>query len=186
MLLHLFPLVCTKRAALAQDLFRNAYLSDVVKERPESNFADLLFLQSQGVGNECRISSDFLRMPLRVVILGVDGQGQRGYRVDQSRGDIAEESFRLREPIFQTPRVEFGGAQRRRKLMQAFANFVERLRTRGEKALEGNAEVSLQDIALPFFAFRRIAMVSGGHNIAAFMLGDIHGCVGDLNQLLGR
>ena len=70
--------------------------------------------------------------------------------------------------------------------MQPFANLIERLRARGEQPFESYAEVSLQDVTLPFFALRRIAVVGGGYDIPALMLGDIHGRIGDLNQFLRR
>jgi hypothetical protein len=55
MLLHLFPLFRIQRTALAKNFFGNAHFADIVKQRPQPNFADLLPSQSHSVCYERRI-----------------------------------------------------------------------------------------------------------------------------------
>ena len=82
-------------------------------------------------------------MPLRVVVLGIDGQGQRSYGVDERRRDFPEQPFCFRMSVRRALRLDFGRAEGCGELMQAFANLVERLRARGEQPFESYAEISL-------------------------------------------
>ena len=83
-----------------------------------------------------------------------------------------------------TPAFRFG--ERSRELLDPAVDFHEGVGTGGEQALERDAEISVEHVALPLFGIVRIELIRGGNRIAALMLGKIHRGVGDLNQFLGR
>ena len=88
-------------------------------------------------------------MSLRVVVLGIDREGERRDGLDHGR----------RQRIA-------GGvatllAQRARELLQAPINFLESLRTGGEQALQRDAEIGFEHIFLPALAVVGVALLRG-------------------------
>ena len=113
-------------------------------------------------------------MALRVVVLGVNREGERRDRLDHRRrkriaGSVA--SLLL---------------QRARELLEAPVNFLERLGAGGEQALERDAEIRFEHILLPSLAIVRIALLGAGNQVAALMLGKVHRGVRHLDELLRR
>ena len=78
----------------------------------------------------------------------------------------------------------FRFGERPGELLDAAVDFHERIRPRGEKALERDAEVSVKDVALPLPGIIRIELIRGGNGVAALMFGKVHRGIGDLNQFL--
>ena len=72
------------------------------------------------------------------------------------------------------------------ELFQSLANILKGLRPRGEEALECDAQIRFQDIALPLLGLPAIQVVGAGNRIASLVFGQIHRRVRNLNQLLRR
>ena len=83
--LHRLPFVGVERPALIQDGFRDAHLADVVEHAGQAHLLDFRFAEPDRLGQERSVAGYFLRMALRVVVLRVDGKGQRADRFDHSR-----------------------------------------------------------------------------------------------------
>src|SRR2546429_8009469 len=78
------------------------------------------------------------------------------------------------------------GAERFRELPQTLVDFLKSLGPRGEKALQSDAQVSLEDVAFPLFGLVGIKVIGGGDGVAALMLRKVHRSVGDLDEVLRR
>src|SRR5437667_2972207 len=178
--LHGFPLVGIERAALVEDGFGDGHLADVVENAGEANLVDFGVVHAQGFGDERRVGGNFLRVALGVVVLGVDGEGQRSDRIEEGWGE------RLR--CIGNWRGDGGNAlgwgKRFGKLLQALVDLLEGVGAGGEKALEGDAEIGFENVALPLASFVGIEMIGGGYGVAALMLREVHRGVGHLDELL--
>ena len=73
-LFHRLPLFGIQRAVLIQNIFRDADLADVVKQRAQANFLGFDFVHSQRLAQQHGVSRHFQRVTLRVVVLRVDRQ----------------------------------------------------------------------------------------------------------------
>src|SRR5215472_12056092 len=104
-------------------------------------------------------------MALRVMIFGVNRIRKRGYRVQNRLG----ECMRARGLRKGFGAFGFRGAERFRELAQALVNLFERFGTGREEALERNAEISFEDVALPLFRFIGIEMIGSGNGVAALV-----------------
>jgi len=80
----------------------------------------------------------------------------------------------------------FGSGERLGELAEALMDLVEGLGAGGEKTLQGDPEIGLEDVALPAAGVFGVDVVGGGDGVAALMLGEIHGSVGDLDEFLRR
>ena len=78
MALHDIVLAVRQLAGLAQDLFRDADLADVVEEAGGVDGADLLVVEAHAHGEACRVAGHILAVVEGVVVLGVDGRRQGG------------------------------------------------------------------------------------------------------------
>ena len=76
--------------------------------------------------------------------------------------------------------------KRIRELAETLINFFEGFGAGGEKTFKGDAEIGFENIALPAAGFLGIDVIGGGNGIAALMLGEIHGGIGDLDEFLRR
>src|SRR5579863_6713505 len=125
-------------------------------------------------------------MALSVVVLGVDSESEgrngieNGLRQSLRTGGFGKRLSR-RNAV-----AGFSGGERFGELFQTLVNFFKSFRAGGEKAFQRDAEIGFEDVFLPLFGFARIKVIGGGNSIATLVLGQIHGGVGDLNELLRR
>src|SRR6516164_2677883 len=181
--LHGLPLFGIERAVFVENAFRDSNLADVVEHRAEANFFHFGLAHPERLGDERGIGGHLLGMALRVMILGVNRVGQRSDRVQHG---LRKRMRALLRRDRSAAVIGLRGAERFRELPQTLVNFLKSLGTRGEKALESDAQVSLEDVALPLLGFVGIKVIGGGDGVAALMLRKVHRSVGDLDELLRR
>ena len=188
MALHGFPFIGIERAVFVQDRFHDPDFSNVMQHAAEAHFLDFRAFQANRFGNQDSVAGNLVGMSLSELILGVDGQRERCERIHDdgrqrlegrlaggSRHSIGVRAFR----------GGFRFGERPGELLDAAVDFHKRVGAGGEQALERDAEVGVQDVALPLPGIIRIELIRGGNGVAALMLGKIHRSVGDLNQFLG-
>src|SRR5713101_4402971 len=191
--LHGLPLLRIERAALIQYGLRDAHLSDIVEHSRQPDLFHVGIVHAQRLGDERGISGNFLGVALGVVVFGVNGKRQRRHGVNhglrQRLHALAGAHRRGASGVlgFSGRRLRgFAGSERLRELFQALINLREGFRAGGEQALQGNAQVGFQNVALPLFGFTRVVVVGGGNGVAALVLREIHRSVGYLNEFLRR
>ncbi len=81
MRLHGFPFFGIQRATLVQNGFGDADFADVVQNGGEANLFNFGFGHAKSFGKKRGISRNFLRMSLRVLVLGIYGVSQGSYRI---------------------------------------------------------------------------------------------------------
>src|ERR1700676_3388329 len=79
---HGVPLFEVERAALVENDFGDANLADVVENGAEADFLDFEIAHAEGFGEKGGVGGNFLRVALGVLILGVDGVGERSDGVE--------------------------------------------------------------------------------------------------------
>src|SRR5271157_2555185 len=177
--LHDVPFIRIERAVLVEDVFGDTDFANIVEDGGQPNFLDFGFGQAERLGKQCGVGRNLLGVALGVLILGVDGVGQGSDGVENRLGNRGG-AVQGREGR------GLGSGERLGELAQALVNLVEGVGAGGKKTLEGDPEIGLEDVALPAASVLGVDVVGGGDGVAALMLGEIHGSVGDLNEFLRR
>ena len=79
--LHRFPFIGIERAVLVQDRFHDSDFSNVMQHAAQPHFLDFRAFQADGFGNQDGVAGNLLRVALRELILGIDGERQRRERI---------------------------------------------------------------------------------------------------------
>src|SRR6202030_3033983 len=101
---------------------------------------------------------------LRVLVLGINGVGERS---DGVKNGLWKGARAFGRRILR----DFGGRQGIGELAEAEIDFFESFGAGSEEALESDAEIGFEDVALPPPSFVGIDVIGGGDGVAALVLG---------------
>ncbi len=124
----------------------------------QANLFDFGVFHSHRFRDQRRIRGDFLRVALRVVILGVDRKRQRS---DGVQHRLRQRLRALRRGRRRLAVIWLGGREGFSELPQALVDLFERLGPRREKPLESHTQIRFEDVTLPFLGFVGIEVIGG-------------------------